>query len=413
MRVLIIGTNRPCHYRLQERGHQIVLFMPRHRIIADDLHGPYQHVVMLDDDTPTELWAATAAAFHANQPFDAVAAYNDQVQATAYAVAQHLGVPCTIDIDLLHLVANKADMRKALDQHGIPSCRYQFAQGRAALLAAIETIGFPCIVKPVAGEASEGVARIDNAAGIAEALDWVGAANIETGVMVEEFLVGEEFSVEAISSNGQHHVVAITKKFKDAKTFVEIGHLVPAPVPQADYLAIEQYVKRILAAFGFNNTPSHTELMLTADGPRIIETHTRIGGDRIIELVNYATGVDLYDLVAVQSLGTDITPLLPATIVSNQSAAIWYADPSASESQQLAEVRGMTEIKQLSYIKAFDLIRKPGSRGSAVRHSFDRSALAIAVGESPDQALERARGAIKSLDFLYVWKPAAAVAEHA
>lgn len=411
MRVLIVGTNRPCHHRLHDRGHDMVLFMPRGKAIADDLAGPYQHIVVLDDAAPDALWIEAAAALHREAAFGAVVSYNDRMQALAHAIASQLGIACTVDIGLVEAVTDKSLMRRLLDQHGIPNCKHVFARGLEQVRQAIGDVGLPCIVKPVDGEASAGVSRIQTQADIEPALEWVGTGNIEHGVIVEQFLVGDEYSVEAISGHDQHHVIAVTRKFKNPQTFVERGHLVPAPLEQDARLQIEQYVKRILAAFNFKDCPSHTELILTADGPRIVETHTRVGGDRIIDLVRHSTGVDIYDLVAQQSIGIDITPQIPVPIQHEQSAAVWYADPSALATQQLSEIRGIDAARGLPYVKSVEVLKKMGSKGALVRTSFDRSALAVAVGESSDDALVRARSAIESLDFVFAWKAETASAD--
>jgi biotin carboxylase len=236
----------------------------------------------------------------------------------------------------------------------------------------------------------------------------LGAQALERGVIVEEFLVGDEYSVEAISARGRHHILAITKKYKDPRTFVELGHVLPAPLSEADCQAIGEYVRRILGAFGYRDCPSHTEVMLTAAGPRIVETHTRVGGDRIMDLLRHASGIDVYELVARQSIGEDISARLPAAVTYRQSCAVWYAAPEASVQQELAEVRGVEAAAAPAHVKRFELLRHIGSSGVRVSSSFERSAAAVAVGADAEQALERARRAIASLEFLYKAKAVAA-----
>lgn len=400
-----MGTNRACHHKLLEHGHECVLLMPRSKATSADLSAPYQHVVVIDDAADVTLWIEAAAAFHRNAAFDAVVAYNENTYLAADAVSKRLGVACTVDVHLFQRVLDKSLMRRILEQHGIPSCKYAFAKSADEIISAIRHIGTPCIVKPVDGEASRGVTKVDTAADIEMALSRVGAAQIEQGVIVEEFLVGNEYSVEAISIGPRHHVVAVTAKFKDEQTFVERGHLVPAPIEPAAQEAIEEYVGRVLDVMGFHDCPSHTELMLTADGPRIIEAHNRIGGDRIMDLTHHATGIDMYDLVARQSVGEDVSPLLPDAICRVQYAAIWYADPSIPATHKLIDVRGVDHVRALPYIKTLELLKQPGSRGAIMSSSFDRSGLAIAVGDTNEQAVGRARDAIRALEFLYLWAP--------
>lgn len=404
MRILIVGHVRPCFKKLHADGHKTVLFLPRDRVLPKDLSAPHDAVITLDAAASPEQWSDIAAAMHKVQPFDALACYSDLYQQLAADIAQRLHVFCTVDRDLLAKTRNKFQMRQALDAHDIPHCRYRFARGKEEIAQAVREIGMPCIVKPVAGEASMGVARLEDEADLEHALARVGEDDVRLGVMVEEFLTGQEFSVEAISDAGRHHLIAITKKYKDATSFVEIGHVVPAPLDKETKETIEAYVGRVLTALGFRNSTSHTELILTHQGPRIVETHTRLGGDRIIDLVEHATGIDLYALSALQSIGTSISGLLPAEITHAQSAAIWYADPSMPGDVCLESIAGIADASALDNVKLVEALVNNGSPGTMVRHSHDRSALAIAVGHSAEEALAASRNAIGKLDFLYRWK---------
>jgi biotin carboxylase len=404
MRVLIVGHVRPIHEKLHADGHKSVLFMPQDRILPKDLSAPHDAVISLDAGASPEQWLDIASAMHHAQPFDAVVCYSDLYQKLAAAIAQRLRVFCLIDQDVLENTRNKFLMRQALDSQGIPHCRYRFARGREEIARAVREIGAPCILKPVAGEASMGVAKLDDEAELEQVLARVGESDVRHGVMVEEFLVGQEFSVEAISDAGRHHIIAITKKYKDVKSFVEIGHVVPAPLPMDEKHAIEAYVRRVLTGLGFRNSTSHTELILTDQGPRIVETHTRLGGDRIIDLVEHASGINLYALSARQSVGTSIAELIPPKITYAQSAAIWYADPSMPGNVRLESIAGMAEASALENVKLVEALVKAGSSGTMVTHSHDRSAFAIAVGKSADEALLTSRNAIGKMNFLYGWK---------
>jgi biotin carboxylase len=405
MRVLVVGTNRMCHERLRDQGHELVLFVPRGRARPGDPAGPYRHVVILDDAADPRLWTATARVLHAAAPFDAVTAFNEHTYPIVAAVAEELGVPTTIDVELYERVLDKSRVRDALDRHGIPNCRHRTASGRAEVQAEIDEIGTPCVVKPVDGEASAGVARIDAPGDVEAALARVGAEHLARRVIVEEFLAGEELSVEGVSSGGRHRILAVTKKYVDPGTFVERGHLVPAPLAPAARDAAVRYVERVLDALGFHDCPSHTEIVLTAEGPRLIETHNRVGGDNIMDLVELATGIDVYGLVARQSVGEDPFALLPAPAEPHRSAAAWYAAPAGPSSNVLLDVGGLDAARALPDVARVELLKPPGTRQGPVAQSADRSGYALAVGPTPAAALARAREAVATLDFRYGRRP--------
>lgn len=405
MRVLVVGTNRMCHDLLRDQGHELVLFMPRGRARPGDATGPYRHVVVLDDTADTGLWVDTARVFHRRAEFGAVAAYNEHTYPVVHAISEELGIPSVVDLRLYERVRDKHRTRKILDDSCLPSCRYELARGRDSVLDAIKQIGLPCVVKPVDGEASRGVQKIVSLADTGTALERVGDDEISRGVLVEELLVGDEFSVESISVGNTHHVVAVTKKFTAGQAPVERGHVVPAPLDEDTREAIARYVSQVLDALGFHDTPSHTELILTPSGPRLIETHNRIGGDSIIDLVCLATGIDIHDLTVRQSIGEDVTSMLPATIEHCKSAAIWFADPAGPATNRLTEVRGVERVRELPYVKRVEISKEPGSPQSELLQSSDRSGSVIAVGDSADEAVRRAREAVGMLEFCYRWTP--------
>ena len=100
-------------------------------------------------------------------------------------------------------------------------------------------------------------------------------------MIAEAVLSGSEFSVEAMSVDGRHEILAITGKLTTGEPeFVELGHWQPAELRSDQRDAVVNRTVEILDAIGHRTGPSHTEVMV--DGPNIglIETHTRFGGDR-------------------------------------------------------------------------------------------------------------------------------------
>jgi biotin carboxylase len=403
MRVLVVGSARACHRRLAAHGHEMALLIPRRQAEPGDLTGPYRYVVVLEDDAGVELWVDFARALHRGAPFDVVVAFNEPTYPVAHAISDALNIPTMVDVKLFGRVVDKSRTRAILLEHDVPTCRYEVVRGRAAIHEAVRRVGFPCIVKPVDGEASAGVAKVGSEADVAFALQRLGDDQIDRGVLVEEFLVGEEFSVEGISAGSQHHIVAVTRKFTDELTFVERGHLVPAPLDHATHESIVDYVRRVLDVVGFHDCPSHTEVVLTDAGPRLVETHNRIAGDSILDLVQLATGIDMYDLVARQSLGENVSALLPDQPAHHQYAAVWFADPSGPSTNTLREVRGVEQVAGLPYVRKVKVLKEPGSPQGPVAQSADRSALVVLVGETAQEALDRARAAIRMLEFVYTW----------
>ncbi|WP_243274270.1 ATP-grasp domain-containing protein, partial [Streptomyces albus] len=139
--------------------------------------------------------------------------------------------------------------------------------------------------------APEGLAR---AFRLARGATAPGAVEVAPGdVLVEEYLDGPEISVDAAWYRGRM-VPAFTarKECGFAPYFEETGHLVDASDPLQDDPAVLDVVARAHEAVGFTTGWTHTELRLTAQGPKVVEINARIGGDRIPDIGRLALGTD-------------------------------------------------------------------------------------------------------------------------
>ena len=172
------------------------------------------------------------------------------------------------------------------------------------------------IVKPVDRSGSRGITKVECSEGLADAIENAKGQGFEKAALVEEFAVGQEYSVECISHQGQHHFLAMTKKFTTgAPGFVETGHIQPAPVQPEQLAAVKQVVFHALDTLGIRNSASHSELKISPAGTiRLIEIGGRMGGDFIgSSLVERSTGVDFLRAVIQVALGQapDLTPQHP------------------------------------------------------------------------------------------------------
>lgn len=131
--------------------------------------------------------------------------------------------------------------------------------------------------------------ELDAAVGVALAESWVAE------VVVEEHLDGPEFSVEAVARDGVVTTVAITGKGIGGRTGVlKLDAEIPARLNERDRAAVVRVAADAVVACGLLDGPAHTEVRLTATGPRIVEVNGRIGGVFISHMVRAVTGVDLY-----------------------------------------------------------------------------------------------------------------------
>ncbi|WP_335938776.1 ATP-grasp domain-containing protein [Streptomyces sp. PTD5-9] len=404
--VLIVGGGREIPGLIRETGGPGVATTILCRMdLVPKIRNPGQHdrVIGLRSEAPVEEWTALAAAVHAHHPFTRVGTFGERDQDRAAAVAEALGLPCHTPRTIAW-VHDKHAMRRRLAETGVDTTPVARVADAAALRAFLDEHGAPCVVKPAQGAGSFGVSvvRGPEEADAAFARASADFALIpDAGVLVERFHEGPQFSVEAFSEDGEHEIVAITRKFSDPVGFVEIGHVAPAALGAEETEAVHAYVRALLDALEIGYGITHTEVVLTAAGPRVIETHVRMAGDEIPYLVQDVTGVDLIACVVRQTLGlpvlADIRRTLADPSVDRRPEAIWFAVPRARGT--LSSIGGMDEAAGQPDVVAVEALLGPGDEVGGLDSSESRAAFVRARGANEAEAVKRAREAALALDF--------------
>lgn len=299
----------------------------------------------------------------------------------AYDVADELGkaVNSPRSVTLLN---DKLAMRTLLRDKGISPVRFATADRWPDVAAALAGFTLPVVVKPTTLSASRGTFLLADPADLPAWGATLAGYGYHGPLLVEEHLRGPEFSVETLTVRGEHHVVGVTRKLLGPLPhFVELGHLVGEPetdaTRQVAALAVE-----LLDAAGYQCGPAHTEVILTAGGPRIVESQARLGGDKIPDIVRLATGFDLRQEIFAALAGRTRRPE-PARGVGHIA---YLSFPAGT----LRAVSGLDAVRELAFVDTLsfpfavgDVL--PETVSSKTRHGF-----VVLTGADADQALARA-----------------------
>ena len=225
-------------------------------------------------------------------------------------VANQLGLPGN-SMECTKMSTNKHLMREAFASNGDPSPQSILVDESTDLTQL--QLAYPIIVKPTDRSGSRGIFKLESPDGLKNAVLSAISEGFEKKALVEEFVEGQEYSVESISYHGEHHILAMTLKYTTgAPHFIETGHMEPAPVSEGMFEKVKQVVSHALDTLKIQNSASHSEIKIDKNGNiRIIEIGSRMGGDAIgSDLVFYSTGIDY--VKAVIQVACGIKPdLLP------------------------------------------------------------------------------------------------------
>ncbi|MEU5655019.1 ATP-grasp domain-containing protein [Streptomyces sp. NPDC047737] len=272
---------------------------------------------------------------HGVMGFDGVVTSCDYYLPTAARIAARLGLPGPSP-EAMENACRKDATRAVLAAAGVPGPRFAVCTDAADAVVAARGLGYPLVVKPVDLCAGMLVRRADDEEQLAEACRALAAFPYNARgqrrsphILLEEFLPGPEVSVETVTCRGVAHVVGVTdKSVGGATAFVETGHMFPAALAPDALAAVTATALAAGAALGLDDVVAHTEIKLTADGPRVVEVNPRPAGNRITELVRHVTGIDLAAVCVDVALGRE--PVLQPRDTGLRSAAIGFLVPEAA-----------------------------------------------------------------------------------
>lgn len=218
---------------------------------------------------------------------------------SAAVVANFLDLPGPNPLSI-KTALNKYILKKKLSDNNIPTPKFVKVDSASDAKEYSEKFDFPVVVKPVLSSGSEGVKLCYSPSEVfSHSKNLLKIKKNSRGqknplyVLIEEFAIGDEYSVESI---GDHNIniVGITKKYVSKEPyFVEIGHDYPAILKKKSENKIIELTKSALKTLELDWGPSHTEIRLTKDGPKIIEINPRLAGGMIPKLVKLSQGIDL------------------------------------------------------------------------------------------------------------------------
>ena len=241
-----------------------------------------------------------------HHPIDGILTTSDAPVNVVAAVGEKFHLPA-MSIETARLCTNKYLQRECLRKNNIKTPLYRIVKNGECPKELMNNALFPLIVKPVDSSASRGVQKVENVEELKSAIQDADNNSHSHTVIIEEFIEGQEFSVESFSQNGETHIIAITQKQtigEDYGCCVEDTHIEPAMISDDVKHLIEAEVLAATKALGSNNCPNHTEVKVNADCAFIIESACRLGGDYITsDLVPLSTGVNMMENLIHVSIG--------------------------------------------------------------------------------------------------------------
>ncbi|MCT9004767.1 ATP-grasp domain-containing protein [Streptomyces sp. NPDC054766] len=297
---------------------------------------------------------------------DAVLTYSERMIRKTAELAEAMGLP-SHSADVAHALTDKVRQRRILRTRGVDEVRSHPLRSPEEWPTALATVSLPAIIKPVQGGGSRDTYAVTTDAEAAEVLALLFSGENETGsteFTVEELLegrpslpYGDYVSVESVCTEQGVVHLAVTGKFPLMKPFREPGRFWPAHVPEDEERAILDLTSRALQALDVTYGLTHTELKLTASGPRIIEINGRLTGH--MNLTTRSTlGIDLVRLGGLLALGER-----PGTGPLDFGGQVHFQFNTMAPTQacRLERIHGATEVRRIPGVVGYRNYAKPGT----------------------------------------------------
>jgi Cu/Ag efflux protein CusF len=386
-RVLVLATTTGYQTRsfgeaAQRLGVDLAFATDRCDMIDDPWSDGAIPIRFYDEDRSV----ATILESARRHPIDGILVVGDRPTVIGARVARALGLPGHPP-EAAAIARNKEMMRTRLREAGLPAPWFvrTTIDHEPLALAEFPQLTFPCVVKPVALSGSRGVMRADNPSGFARAFERLRALlrapdvkgernEANEIVLIEAFIPGREYAVEAILHHGALHLVAIFDKPDplDGPFFEETIYVTPSAAASEVQDAIVRGVAAAAAAIGLHHGPIHAECRVHPDTGEVfvLEVAARpIGGlcARVlrfapagirdaqfgIRIPNPQSQVTLEDVLLAHALGADPSHYRPG---SGASGVMMIPIPTRG---YFRGVDGVESAKAVAWIEDVRITAKP------------------------------------------------------
>ena len=199
---------------------------------------------------------------------------------------------------------DKLLMKEAFMQNGVSTARYIKVTSENELDDVANTLNFPLIVKAVDLQGSRGINIVHSRENLLDAYKNTMAETSKNFCIIEEFIEGYEFGVQAFVYNGEVlYILPCGDITYLGNTNIPVGHYAPLNVDNAVAEDIAENVKRAITATGLDNCAVNVDMIMKDGKIYIIELTGRMGANCLPELTSIYYGVDMYSMIVETAMG--------------------------------------------------------------------------------------------------------------
>lgn len=325
-------------------------------------------------------------------------ACTDQALLTVAKVSGELGLPTYIDYEKALAVTNKKYMKEVFIRGNIPTAKSRVFESREEFEKKKKDITYPSVVKPCDCNSSKGVIKVQNEQELISAVDNAFILSRSHLVIVEDYVEGNEVSIDVWVDEEGAKVLAVsaTKKMTDSRdTFTIYKSVYPVHMSMALREKIGEISQKIADSFTLKNCPILIQAIIYGDNISVIEFSARMGGGTKYKLIEYMSGVEIMEVYVNLVLGDTTQIVAPVSSAKNIELNYVYARNGVFTS-----LKNFEKALLDHQIEAFYQYKECGSHIENAKTSSDRVAGFLLLADDLSEMNEKRARVVKMLDVL-------------
>ncbi|MGA2639612.1 MAG: ATP-grasp domain-containing protein [Spirochaetia bacterium] len=379
--ILILGAGvmqEPGIRIARRKGWRVILADGNARAIARDSADVFECTDLKDKDGLLRF----ARSIREMSGLDGIFTAGTDFSSSVAWVAEKLGLP-GISYATAMRATDKCLMRAAFDAAGVPSPLFASWAGTGEPESSLlPDMTYPMVVKPVDNMGARGVRRVDNPSQLRNACLAALPLSRSSRVIIEEYMEGPEFSLDAIVYKGDVTVCGVADRvIRFPPSFVEMGHTMPTCFAPETVRAVESVFLAGIKAIGIDNGAAKGDIKLTPKGPMVGEIAARLSGGYMSGWTfPLASGVEVTEAALNIAVGLppgDLAPRLNKVCAERALISIPGIVEQVSGAERASQVKGVSGV--FLRISAGDAVVFPSN-------NVQKCGNVLAVGDNPDEA---------------------------
>ena len=251
---------------------------------------------------------------------------------SASYVQNQMGLPSFGPFESVEILQNKDKFRSFLTKNGFNVPQAKGFSSVEDAMSEIYWYPWPVIVKPTDSAGSKGVTRVDRPEDLRPALEYAMQQSISGHIIVEEFIdkAGCSSDTDCFSTDGQLTFVSFCAQRFDAEAtnpYTPAAYSWPSTFTKEQEAYLTSEMQRLITLLGLKTAVYNVETRIGINGkPYIMELTPRGGGNRLCEMLRYATGVDMITAITRAMVGDAFDGIEQKSYNGHWAEIILHAD---------------------------------------------------------------------------------------